>query len=301
MIKKIFIFALFYVGFVLGFQNDYQSTSSFDEEGKVVSSKLLANLPYSACLIDVPFVSHENCKLVSLHTGSKIFNSLYYNDNIIHGLDFNNLTVEEAVLIWKNYFISSQGNNTQFSIPTVSQLEWMLQEKLIQPLPGYYYWASEGGNISTHKRVFYMSEGTTQAANKAALLRLVNKNAPSGCIEGIDCKSFNEINAFFVSVYRENVAHTLGYELKWTVNGQQYSSNGWHDTSITRTFELPPESTNVLLDYCMENTTGCGNVLTLNPEYLNWTFKRPGFCIVSHGDVYSTWITYHDANIGGSC
>lgn len=289
-----FLLFLFLPFLVFAFNDDYESVSSLDENGKYVNSRTLANLPYSACKTETVQLG-DNCVLVSLGFGSKIFNALYYNPAIIRGLDFKKVSKSTALDLVRNYFIGSQDLSIKWSIPTVPQLEWMNKNILIKPIAGEYYWAlAKDGKL---KRVFYKRSGPDQGGTLAGIQRLANNNTPSSCTEDVDCTLFGEKKPYYIRVYRANLVHSMGYKVSYTYKGKLVEEKGF--SRFWGVFKIPVGATGVGVTYCKKNTFNCDMKAKLPVP--NFNYAEPTICIASHGHQLYTYITTHVASSPSAC
>lgn len=303
---KLFLFSLLYISSCFAFQSDFQSDSSEVNIPPSSSPRMLANLPYSACLADSPQVRYQFCSMVSLLFGGKPFKELYFNQGLIKGLDFNNIRKNQIDPLWQNYFIGNQDTSIQYLIPTLPQLEWMYKARIINPVAKQFYWVRTPSTTElNYKRVFFKSKGNFDQNNgsTAGILRLATHLAPDGCTEGVNCSNFNELRDFYIRVARSNLAHSLQYKITWREKKNNYhselKSTGWYYTSTTKRFRFSYNAWDVTFEYCANGS--CSGRLTFDPSNLNPSYKNPGYCIFSNGTIFSQWVNHYQGNSNGDC
>ncbi len=194
----VFVVFIAFLNIAFGFNDDYASVSLSDSNitpdkisNDALLSNFLSNLLYSACKIDTPPLNDLHCKVASLNFGSEIFNILFLGQNEIKNIDYKALAKSQAITLSNLYFIGNQDYSIDLDLPTVSQLQWMVQNNLIQPESGEHFWG-RSHNATQVTRVFYLTEGVQQLTTEASVHRIANNYTPSNCTEGIDCNLFDK-------------------------------------------------------------------------------------------------------------
>ncbi|MGL5336076.1 MAG: hypothetical protein ACRC9R_08035, partial [Enterovibrio sp.] len=131
------------------FNDDFTTGSSLEIKGeRLLTARFLSNLPYSACAADDPPVSSSICKEVSLRIGSPMFYSVYNHKGTYK---HTNLTSSEFSELLQHYSVGSQTLNRTWLLPTLGQLQWMIDNNVIKPAIGERFWALRDDKVTLKK------------------------------------------------------------------------------------------------------------------------------------------------------
>lgn len=189
----LYVILIIVVKTALAFNDDYNSVSTVSINSSINSSidtRLQANLPYSACRMDTPPLNKTNCKIASLKFGSEIFNTLFHDENAITDINYTLLTESKAVDLVNSYFIGNQDFSIIWALPTVPQLEWMVENELIVPFDGEFFWVQSSTGTGV-QRASYLTPSDIQPVTQASIHRIANNFTPSNCTQGVDCNLFD--------------------------------------------------------------------------------------------------------------
>ncbi|MGL5336074.1 MAG: hypothetical protein ACRC9R_08025 [Enterovibrio sp.] len=274
------------------FNDDFQTSSSLElSEDSMVNTKVLANLPYSACDVDEIPLSPENCRRASLTVGSPIYKLLVATPIIEDPR--HNLLQGEADSVSANYKVGSQHYNRSWSIPTVGQLQWMVNEMIVKPSNGERFWVLTTDRKGT-RQVRWKSFSVNafkQTEGEGSIHRLANEQTPSACDDAL-CTNFvsNEKKAFYVVVRRNNLVHDMYAKLEFSDGAAKAKyegwSSGWSDVLV------PATATSINFTYSNVHASSEQGLRKIEDiqKYVNWLYEKPTLCWISGGSLVSVTI-----------
>ncbi|MGL5291475.1 MAG: hypothetical protein ACRC9T_06080, partial [Vibrionaceae bacterium] len=288
--------------------DDFQTSSSLElSEDGMVNTKVLANLPYSACEADETPLSPENCRLASLTISSPIYNLLVTPPLV--DVPRHNLLQSEAENVSTSYKVGSQHYNRSWKIPTIGQLQWMIDQRIIKATSGERFWVQtpdRKGTLQVRWKTF-SADVLKQTKTQGSVHRLANEQTPSVC-DDAQCTNFvsNEGKAFYVVVRRNNLVHDMYAKLEFTVGTTTSTfegwSSGWSDVLV------PANATSVNFTYSNAHASSEQQLRTLEniQRYVNWLYEKPTLCWLSGGSIVSVTIgsSPHDmdySEVGKKC
>ncbi|MGL5291474.1 MAG: hypothetical protein ACRC9T_06075 [Vibrionaceae bacterium] len=274
----------------LAFNDDFStiSTSDVTEQG-LLDSKMLANLPYSACELDDPAITDRSvCNKVSLRVGSKIFNKLI-STKVIYAP--TKITQDKAERINQIYKVASQNQMRRWRIPTLGQLQWMIDNKTVLPSSGEKFWVlSDDGRAI--KQVFwkeFFTPAYEQEEIDASLYRLANELTPSVCAYG-DCSNFVEKKPFWIVVRRNNIVHDMYAKVEYSDGKNVVKHEGW--SARWTDIQIPPTVQWVNFTYSKAHASSEQKLTTQHDVHkmVNFREAQPTLCWISGGTVVSVTI-----------
>ncbi|MGL5250423.1 MAG: hypothetical protein ACRC7P_04995 [Enterovibrio sp.] len=291
MLKNLLSFILLTISMQsLAFNDDFTtiSTSDVTDQG-LLDSKMLANLPYSACEIDEPAISDRNlCIKVSLRVGSKIFNKLIPTKVIYSP---TNITQEKAEQINRIYKIASQNRDRRWVLPTLGQLQWMIDNKVVSPSTGEKFWVLSDDH-SAIKQVYwkeFFTPAYNQTEQDASLYRLANEMTPSACTYN-DCGNFVEKKPFWIVVRRNNLVHDMYAKVEYDDGKNVVKHEGW--SARWKDVQIPPTAKWVRFTYSKAHASSEQKLTTQQDvqKHVNFREREPTLCWVSGGTIFSVTI-----------
>lgn len=291
MLKNLLSFILLTISMEsLAFNDDFSTISTADvtDQG-LLDSKMLANLPYSACEMDEPAIRDRNlCIKMSLRIGSKIFNKLIPTKVIYAPTD---ITQEKAEQINRIYKISSQNSTRRWTIPTLGQLQWMIDNKAVSPSNGEKFWVLSDDH-SAIMQVYWKQFFTTtyyQPDSNASLYRLANEMTPSACSYK-DCGNFVEKKPFWIVVRRNNIVHDMYAKVEYDDGRNVVKHEGW--SARWKDIQIPPTVKWVRFTYSKAHASSVQKLTTQQDvqKYVNFREREPTLCWISGGTIVSVTI-----------
>ena len=287
---RVFISLTFYLLFswqCAAFNADYKSVNSSVTTG-LSSIRDIYNSPYSLCEKDRIRIIKEHCGRISLMFGDPVFREVYLLTDWAkkEKPDFWELTESEARTVINNYYIPSYLDKP-WSWPTLGQLDHAFDEGYIAAADGtpHWIWDSNAGKPAI---VYRSSIGA--ATQRASLQRAFTPDYPSNCSQN-QCSGWAKRTSFTLYVYRDNSAHSMGYEIAWE-DAAGYHRTPKYYTGSSKTFTFKPDTTKVWVHYCKQNTGDCGHIFALDLSRVKWNDPHPRFCVQSHGSVFKTWTSH---------
>lgn len=273
--KKIYLLLLFfYSGFVFAFAPGFETVDSASG-GSSFSERLLANAPYSLCELDVPYISRDNCNLVSLALGGPNYLRWVLDGK---GIDnpvpyFLSITVPNVDNLLVNYHINPA---VAWRVPTIGQLSRLINMGMVTPLVNRYYWVRSETSPSL-SRVRYRPSGASPEPN-ASLERLVSQHLGSDPVTDLvpDIQHFVSLfSDMFGAVTRLTISYTnaSGLDVIDTID----ANNQQHKRYI-----FPLNVTNVTFRACQIHTSACSPTVSVNFGV------NPGACARTTGSAFIT-------------
>lgn len=279
------------------FNDDFETSSSTElSEDGMVSTKVLANLPYSACESDEIPLSPEHCRQASLTVGSPIYNLLVVGS--LGALPRHNLQLGQAESLAIGYTVGSQYYNRRWSIPTLGQLQWMINKKLLNPTDGERFWVqtSDQRGLRQVRWKTFANNVFGQTSSQASVYRLANEQTPSDCNDE-QCTNFvsNDSKDFYVVVKRNNLVHDMYARVDIFKDGRPITSSpnsahtGW---SANWTDVVVPAGAAANFVYSTVHASSVQGLQKMEniQNRINWLYDKPTLCWVSGGTIFSVTI-----------
>ncbi|MGL4826515.1 MAG: hypothetical protein ACRC24_03345 [Vibrionaceae bacterium] len=272
------------------FNDDFTTGSSLEVKGeRLLTARFISNLPYSACAADDPPVTNGICKEVSLRIGSPMFYSVFnYNGTYNH----TNLTHNQFSELIQHYSVGSQTLNRDWSLPTLGQLQWMIDNNVVKPAVGERFWAV-GDNLTSLKKVSWKDVYTTaynQTDDQASVHRLAHQTTPSVCKE-LECTNFKEPRPFNIRVIRNNAVHDMWYRIEYSDGARVYQIDGWSRTGSVTVIPATAKWVNFTWSKKSGSSMSKHHVTQTGIiDKVNWTLKDTTLCWISGGSLVSVTI-----------
>ncbi|MGL5336075.1 MAG: hypothetical protein ACRC9R_08030 [Enterovibrio sp.] len=274
----------------LAFNDDFSTISTADvtDQGQL-DSKLLANLPYSACEVDEPAITDRNlCNKVSLRVGSKIFNKLISSKLIYTPTKITQYKAERINQIYK---VASQNQMRRWRIPTLGQLQWMIDNKTVLPANGEKFWVLSDDGLAI-KQVYWQEFFTPayeQEEIDASLYRLANELTPSVCSYN-SCSNFVEKKPFWIVVRRNNLVHDMYAKVEYSDGKNVVKHDGW--SARWTDIQIPPTAKWVNFTYSKAHASSEQKLTTQHDvqKMVNFRQDQPTLCWISGGSLVSVTI-----------
>ncbi len=258
--KKLYLFLFFfYSKLVFSFAPVFETVdSSTGSAGGTLSERLLANAPYSLCELDVPYISRENCNLVSLLLGGPNYlRWVLEGKDIDQSVDyFLSITVPDINNLLDNYHVNP---TVEWYVPTIGQLSRLINMGMVDPSDNRYYWVRSEASPTSFSRVRYRPSGPSTEPN-AALERLVSQNLGSDPVTDL-VPDIEHFISLFSNIFGASTRLTINYT---NASGQAVTDSLVINNQQHRRYDLPLNATNVTIQACQAEVSVCASRVAID-------------------------------------